>query len=51
MYSNKVYRVTIFMLHTYLVQRFHADDEESLVDGVYLNEEGLTLITQLFKVR
>ena len=32
------------------LQRFHADDEEALVDGVYLNEESLTMITQLFKV-
>ena len=32
------------------VQRFHGDDEEALVDGVYLNEESLTQITRLFKV-
>lgn len=31
-------------------QRFHGDDSEALVDGVYLNEESLTQITRLFKV-
>lgn len=33
------------------MQRFHGDDEEALVDGVYLSEESLTQITRLFKVR
>ena len=32
------------------MQRFHGDEEDALVDGVYLNEESLTQITRLFKV-
>lgn len=30
--------------------RTGADEEEALVDGVFLNEESLTQITRLFKV-